>query len=213
MNSKLQPDTWLSYTDETNALDYLQWAARFIAETEENPEAWKWVILSLHGALYGFAIAACKGTDHESITRKARNGQRHLIALGEALRKCADRKWMGTLVGGEPLELSKSQKASIDLLKKTLRDKFEHYTPGIWKIEISGLPRMSIDVLDVIHFLALETIRYQHLDNTQRDRIDTIISDCRKTLESLRLRFEGPDPQSNSHLCILSGNESVSNTD
>jgi hypothetical protein len=60
---------WIRFTEETNALDYLERAGEFIKQTESNPSAWKWVILALHGALYGFAIAACKHTDYQSVVR------------------------------------------------------------------------------------------------------------------------------------------------
>lgn len=58
---------FLRVTEEINALDFLEKAGRFIIETENNSIAWKWVILSLHGALYGFAICACKGTSPERV--------------------------------------------------------------------------------------------------------------------------------------------------
>jgi len=81
---------WLTLTEETNALDYLERAGQFITEADTNPSAWKWVVLALHGALYGFAIAACKGTNYETVIRKTKRGAEHLISLDEALTKCAD---------------------------------------------------------------------------------------------------------------------------
>jgi hypothetical protein len=58
---------YLSVTEELNALDFLVNAGHYILETENNPFAWKWVTISLHGALYGFAICACKGTNRERV--------------------------------------------------------------------------------------------------------------------------------------------------
>jgi len=82
----LQPK-FISFTTETNALDYLERAGEFIDQVESNPKAWKWVILCLHSALYGFAIAACKSTDSDSVVRISKKGKRHLISLDEALAK------------------------------------------------------------------------------------------------------------------------------
>jgi hypothetical protein len=53
---------WLSLSEETNALDYLEKAHLFILKIEVEAISWKWVILALHGALYGFAISALRGT-------------------------------------------------------------------------------------------------------------------------------------------------------
>lgn len=139
---------WLKFTEETNALDYLERAGQFISQTEANPSAWKWVVLALHGALYGFAIAACKDTDYQTVVRRTKKGTEHLISFDEALTMCADPAWMGTVHRGLALQLTDSQKDSIRRLKKTLRNNFEHYVPGGWSIEIHGLPRISIDILD-----------------------------------------------------------------
>ena len=67
---------WLRLTEETNALDYLERVVGFIRETEKNRLAWKWVVLSLHSALYGFAICACRGTDYENVTTKTKRAKK-----------------------------------------------------------------------------------------------------------------------------------------
>ena len=135
---------WFRLTAETNALDFLERAGEFIRQTESDIKAWKWVILALHGALYGFAISACRSTDYKNIIRRTKKGVERLISLDEALRICQDGKWMGTLYGGKPLELTDGQKYSIKKLKKTLRNNFEHYIPKGWSIEIHGLPGIAI---------------------------------------------------------------------
>ena len=181
---------WLRFTAETNALDFLERAGVFIRQTESDIKAWKWVILALHGALYGFAISACRSTSYENIIRRTRKGVKRLISLDEALRICQDVKWMGTLYGGKPLELSDSQKDSIRRVKKTLRNNFEHYIPKCWYIEIQGLPRITMDVLDVIRFLSVETFRYQHLNQSQRRRIKSVIYQSKRLLKKSNLYQE-----------------------
>ena len=149
---------WLRLTEETNALDYLERAAGFIRETEQNLLAWKWVVLSLHGALYGFAICASKGTNSENVTTRTKRGENKLIPFDKALERCQNRECMSTLLCSQPLVLSNSQKKSIQLLKNELRNKMEHYVPSGWSIEIHGMPQIAIDALDVIRFLALELV-------------------------------------------------------
>lgn len=60
-------EKWLRLSVETNALDYLEQAYHYIRQTETTAIAWKWVVLALHGALYGFAICACKGTNPDRV--------------------------------------------------------------------------------------------------------------------------------------------------
>jgi len=190
MNKQNILEKWLRLTAETNALDYLERAGQFIQQTESDIKAWKWVILGLHGALYGFAICACRSTSHENIIHRTKSGIERLITLDEALRICQDEEWMRTLYGGRPLMLTESQKYSIKILKKSLRNNFEHFKPKGWSIEVHGLPGISMDILDVIRFLSVETFRYQHLNQTQRHRIKSIIFQSKKWLKKSTLYQE-----------------------
>ena len=190
MSKQIIREKWLQFTAETNALDYLERAGKFIQKTESDIKAWKWVIISLNGALYGFAICACRSTDYENIIRRTKKGIEQLISLDDALRICQDREWMGTLYGGKPLILTENQKYSIKMLKKTLRNKFEHFKPRGWSIEIHGLPDISMDILDIIRFLAVGTFRYQHLNQSQRRRIISIIFQSKKLLKKSTLHQE-----------------------
>lgn len=63
---------YLRLTEKTNALDYLEKACYFISQTETDVFAWKWVILALYGALYGFAICACQGTNRYNVAFKTK---------------------------------------------------------------------------------------------------------------------------------------------
>lgn len=72
--------------DETeNAVDYLEKAGAFHASRD--PNRWKWLVISLHGALYGFAICAIQGTDPSRVTEVTKRGEK-LISLDEALKRC-----------------------------------------------------------------------------------------------------------------------------
>ena len=183
-------EKWLRFTAETNALDFLEQAGKYIQQTESDLKAWKWVVLSLHGALYGFAICACRSTSQNNIIRKTKRGIEHLITFDQALNICQDKNWMGSMYGGEPLVLTESQKYSIDILKKSLRNNFEHFKPKGWSIEIHGLPQIAIDVLDVIRFLSVETFRYQHLNQTQKRKIKSIVYQSKKSLKASKLYRE-----------------------
>lgn len=127
MTSPLFKERYLRLTEETNALDYLERAGEFIEQAMSDERAWKWVVLALHGALYGFAIAACKSSDYQSVVKVTRKGHERLITLDEALEMCKDARWMGGLQGGSPLDLSAGHEDSIRRLKDTLRNNFEHY--------------------------------------------------------------------------------------
>lgn len=59
---------YIKFTEESNSIDYLEKACFYIQSIKTKPTNWKWVILSLHGALYGFMICALFGGHYGSIT-------------------------------------------------------------------------------------------------------------------------------------------------
>lgn len=166
----------MTFTEETNALDYLQRAVSFIRECAQDDTAWKWVIIALHGSLYGFAICALKGTDAYSVSREQKDGSRRLISFPEAIKACQDPDRMKMTVFSRPLVLTADQKRAIDKLQKDLRNPFEHYNPSLWSIEIHGITALAIHCLRVIKFLALDTGNYVHLTEEEQNRVRGLVS-------------------------------------
>ena len=183
-------EKYLRINEEANAVDYLTRAGQFIRETENNLLAWKWVVLSLHGALYGFAVSACHGTNLENIKYTTKKGQEKLISFDKALSLCQDLNWMKMLTHSKPLVLKDSQKESILILKRELRNNFEHYIPSGWSIEIHGMPQIVMDLLEVIQFLAIDTGTYIHLNQSQKKKIKSIVFQSKKFLKNTRLYKE-----------------------
>jgi hypothetical protein len=171
MNELTPKEKWLRLSEEKNATDYLKKAALFIKSVSENHDDWKWVIIGLHGALYGFAIAACRGTDSRSVVTK----KGHLISFWQALKRCQDPNHMKMLIHSKHLILTDKQNESIEELKSVFRNEFEHFKPKAWSIEIHGMPEIAIDVLEVIRSLALETNTYVHLNEGDRNLVEQVI--------------------------------------
>lgn len=180
---------WLRFTEESNALDYLEKAYFFIKQTEKEKIAWKWVTITLFGALYGFAICACRGTDSSIVIENTKKRDK-LISFNEALKRCKDPNWMKMTTMSKHLELSEKQEESIRKMKDVLRNRFEHYTPMGWSIEIHGLPKIALDVLDVIRFLALDTGNYVHLNSNQVRKLKSYIFQSKKILKQSKLYKE-----------------------
>lgn len=181
---------YLRFTEEINALDYLEKSYHFIRRVNKDKYAWKWVVLSLHGALYGFAICACRGTSNLVVVKENKRGIKRLINFDEALENCQNPKIMRMLTDSKWLVLTESQKESIWQLKKHLRNNFEHYQPMSWAIEIHGLPNIAIDILAIIRFLALDAGNYIHLSITQKRKIKSYVYQSNRILQNHKLYKE-----------------------
>lgn len=175
----------IKFTAESNALDYLERAYEFIQKVESKPILWKWVMLSLHSALYGFSISACQTTDYTNLTQMTKRGRR-LISFYKALELCQDSNWMGQLCCSKPLLLNERQKVSIDKMREYYRNNFEHYIPTFWIIPIHDFPQIAIDVLYVIQFLALETMMFGTLLLSKKDeeKINSLVHKSIKILKN-----------------------------
>jgi len=184
---RIVPDKYIRFTEESNALDYLEKAYMYIQNITNKPKDWKWVIISLHGCLYGFAICAIQGTDSNSVSVENKNGLRKLISFDDAIRLCQDRNRMTMTVNSKVLILTTQQKDSIRRLSKQFRNNFEHYMPMSWSIEIHGFPEIVMNILDIIHFLALDSGNFIMLSTPQRRRIKSIIYQSKKILRSSKL--------------------------
>jgi hypothetical protein len=178
---------WLRLTEERNAIDYLRQAHFYISRTEVDLMAWKWVVICLHGALYGFAICAIKGTYTGNVTYKTRNGIQKLITFGEAIKRCQDQEKMRFAGNDYVLELSDDQRRSISFLKDEFRNNFEHYIPKGWSIEVHGFPEIAMHIMDIIKILALQSRNRIHLKKKEKQEIKSIVFQSKKFLKHCQL--------------------------
>ena len=169
MNSK-----FFSLTEELNSLDYFDKAVSFIRETQYSDIEWKWVVLSLHGALYGFAVSACQGTNaHSVLDNKRRN---HLISFNEAIKRCEAGR------AGKALVLSSEERKSVRVLKKVLRDEFEHFKPCNHTFRLNGIAEVALNCIHVTETLATATSPWVKLDKHQRQRVKELGAEARTIL-------------------------------
>ncbi len=186
---------YLRLSEHSNALDYLDRAHEFMLQTDHDDLAWKWVVLALHGALYGFAICACTQGNFENVlqrnkkgdVRRNKKGKGHLIGFRTAMKQCQDPSVVGA---ARALRLSQEQYGSISKLHGLLRNNFEHYVPKGWSIEIHDMPQIAMDVLDAICFLALRTGAAIHLTSDQKKRVQALVAQGKETLRRSHLYQE-----------------------
>ena len=137
---------FLRLTAELNALDYFEKAVAFIRETPNSDIAWKWVAISLHGALYGFFVSASYGTDCMAVLEGKH--KKYLIGFGEAQKRCEEGR------EGIALVVSPDERKSIDDLKRLLRDDFEHFHPRASSIGLHGITTLALNCIRVIETVA-----------------------------------------------------------
>lgn len=180
----------ICFTQETNALDFLVRCGEFIERVTrgDDPRLWKWVVISLHGALYGFAISACRGTSNIRVTHVPKKGQRKgkpaLIDFWKALKLCQNKTWMSMTSVSQPLKLTPRQKDAIAFLKVYWRNELEHFTPSTHSFGLIGVPEAVSETLDVVKFLALHTRTFLHLSKEQEELVAATVERSKTALQS-----------------------------
>lgn len=178
------------FDTESNALDYLRRGVGFLREVEAGEaHAWKWAVIGLHGALYGFAVSAAHGTNPDNVTHVTKSGARKLDTFDAVLKKCQNPALMKMNIGAKHLTLTAEQKEAIRMLKDTLRNPFEHFVPMTNLFHGQGLPRIAYRVLEVTRLLALETNMFVHLDATQKTEVAALVEEGFGICERVRVTY------------------------
>lgn len=173
---------WIRFDELTNALDYLEKCFSFLKTVEHEPQNWKWVIITLHSALYGFAVSACKGMNSESVVTRTKRGHEKLIDFNEALKRCQDPTWMRVNINHNEFKFSPGQIKSIRKLHKVLRNNFEHFTPKSWSIELHYLPDKVYDCFEVIRLLINYSDVSRRLRGVKLKRVKSIIYQSKRII-------------------------------
>jgi hypothetical protein len=175
---------FIEFNEATNAIDYIVKVPDFLDSSSENRKDWKWVVIALHGALYGLGICCVRGTDSTYLMKG-----RWLKPLGDILKMCQDPVVMGTEHKRTPLELSQEEQNSIDRLKKEIRNNFEHYSPHTWYLSESLLISITKDVLNVIEKLHPRISQFCFLSQNQHRQIKSAIYQSRKIIRNYPRKY------------------------
>jgi len=177
---------WLRIEEHSNALNYLEMVKYFLSMTTSDIYYWKWVILSLHGAIYGFAVSAIRGTNSGSVVVKTKKGDR-LISFHEALSRCQELSWIRYAMLNSSLVLNDSQKKSIGIMKNVFRNEFVHFKSKGWSIEIHDFPLITMDCLDVIRFLGIQTYSGYRMNQYKQRKIKSLVFQSKKIIKKSTL--------------------------
>jgi hypothetical protein len=152
---------WLRIDEYTDVLCSTDLLALVAPRLRKNPLDWKWMIIGAHSAVQGALVCAIQDSSGTNILKK-----HSAVAM---------LNWLDTLEGERPKEelaefaflvkrfrrkyptiLTAEQHGQILKLHREFRNKFAHFTPTHWSIEISMLPALVKNALDLIEAAMLQ---------------------------------------------------------
>jgi hypothetical protein len=137
---------YIEFDELTNTIDYLEKTDCFLKTIRNEPQNWKWIIISFYLALYGAMICTAQDTDYTNVLKK---GNKEKLQDFDQVK--------GTLKRKGELILTKDMNRNLNLLKAEFRHQFEHFIPCGWSIEISGFPQIFLNLIPIIENLLFET--------------------------------------------------------
>lgn len=179
---------WLETDEYQVAVVSLETASDHLRRVLSNDYHWKWVIIGLHNALQGFMVLALQGSNYLNVLTDE-CAQKWLAAYESGSKDFPDPKLdsflklykkikserMNIYTNSIPFKPNTSQARSVKKLN-SLRNEFIHFIPKGWLLELGGLPQITEDCLDIIHFLAFECGNIlwhdKSLDKQTSDHID-----------------------------------------
>ena len=141
----------------------LEAAADELERAQGDPYRWKWVILALHSAVQGMMALALKGSNGLNVL-KSDDAKRLALAIEHRTPIPTDLKMdsfpnlykkikSDSYIDSEKFTPQGTQGRSIKLLNQ-LRNQFIHFTPCTFILVCNGLPKMTLDCLNIARFLA-----------------------------------------------------------
>ena len=146
----------------------MKMASKFASDVEVDLHLWRWVVISLHNAAQGIMVLSLRhGNGLLALSNESYADWMHAYENNETpppekldnylnLYKKVKHKEIGQFGGNSRFIPTGSEGRDIKLLN-SFRNKFIHFTPEGWCLEVNGLPRICLATARLISFLALET--------------------------------------------------------
>jgi hypothetical protein len=166
-----------------------------LGRVQFDPYRWKWAIIALHNSLQGIMVLSLRGSNSFHVLRQE-DVKRWLAAYGKGeplpgnlklinfldLYKRVKSKRMIRYIDSQKFKPEGSQGRSVKLLN-LLRNKFIHFTPQTWLLDLTGLSTMVLDCIDIAEFLAWQSNNILWGDEGLRERMEMAIQSAKITLK------------------------------
>ena len=191
---------WLR-TDETEeALAGLESLAKFCKGVGNDLYEWRWVVLAAHNALQGFMVLSLRSSEGllplkddiaakwlEAYQTGGKYPEERLDSFLNLYKKIQSER-MRRFLNSESFVPVGTQTWSVRKLN-ALRNKFIHFLPQSWSLEVSGLPAIVLDCLATIEFLSFESGAILWHEESYEARVNSALMQCRDVMCRLEQEY------------------------
>lgn len=184
-DSALSDGTWITTDEAHDVAGSIRHALRCFDFVGEDPQAWKCVVLALHGALQGACICHLT-TTAAPIGAVTKKNAEEWLEYFEASRMRSDLKAPRTVLMTLPellkavrkpnsagwgasreVEISDRELSWLKRIHDDLRNQFVHFEPKGWAIEVSGVPEVARLIARIVNDILDCGWAFRHLDEAE----------------------------------------------
>lgn len=179
-------ELWVSTNEAEDVASSIRHTVCCIDLIDDDPQAWKWVILALHAALQGACVCHLTTTAAPvgAVTKKnaiewlayfdeARTDQNaivpktHLMNLPDLLKAVRKPNSCGGISGGACIPITDAELAWLSRIHDEFRNQFIHFSPVGWSFEVSGMPKIMQLIARIITDISEYGWAFRHLGEVQ----------------------------------------------
>ncbi|MGA3058424.1 MAG: hypothetical protein ABSE70_10390 [Candidatus Limnocylindrales bacterium] len=188
---------------QEEAVSALEMFSDSLGAIATNRYRWKWAVLALHAAVQGFMVLGLRGSNDFDVLSPAA-AKDWLAAVEAGDPPPFDQKRLDTFLGlyrkvksdrmlryvnSKQFHPGKTHDRSLAILNE-LRNEFTHFLPKHWSLEVSGLPAICGDCLDLIEFLGWDSGNVMWIGDDVEVRTRRALAEARRQILSAHTQGE-----------------------
>ena len=200
-------DEWLSTNEWIETVSDFEMFSEQLQRVIDDPRQWKWAIISLHSGIQGMMVLALTGSHglnvlHEkdadrwlswyendrSDEPEPRGKLANFLDLYKKIKD--DKSPMKRYGDSQQFVPTGTQDQSIKRLNHW-RNKFVHFTPKLWVLELEGPLAMASDCLEISEFLAWESGNVIWYEHDLKKRLKAAFTSAHKSLSTVEEVYNG----------------------
>ena len=183
----MSKQNWLVTDEALDVLGSVRHTLRCLDFVKDDTHAWKWVILSLHGALQGACVCHLSTTAipvgaverHNAIewskyfearrtNPDAKLPDTRLMNLPDLLKTVRREGTCGSGWNEAAVKIDDNEINWLIRIHNECRNQLMHFSPTGWSIEVSGVPRLATLVTRIIGEIYSIGWAFRHLEEEER---------------------------------------------
>jgi hypothetical protein len=188
---------WLQTDDQSDIIVSLSLVAVALDQAENDTAMWKWVVIATHSTLQSAIACHLRGAGNNLLVAKKEDAEAWLRAHDQGTaRPEMMMDWFPNLyhklknieIDGFKFTPQGNQGRSINKINE-YRNDFVHFMVNGFSLEISGLPEICKDCLDVVSELDEHTLYLRWHDNAQRVTFRNVLDMCLERLQKFEIKY------------------------